>query len=96
MNRVALFVAVLGATGIVAGSVVSAQSWQRHHHEENHGNHYMADQCKDGGWRKFTNPKFKNQGECVAYFSRQHHNNHDNDDHGKHHVKDQVHKKKKS
>jgi hypothetical protein len=23
-------------------------------------------QCKKGGWRNFTSPKFKNQGQCVA------------------------------
>jgi YVTN family beta-propeller protein len=26
-----------------------------------------ADQCKKGGWMTFTNPKFKNQGDCVSY-----------------------------
>jgi hypothetical protein len=25
------------------------------------------DQCKDGGYRIFTQPSFKNQGECVSY-----------------------------
>ncbi len=25
------------------------------------------DQCKEDDWQGFTNPKFKNQGECVAY-----------------------------
>lgn len=25
------------------------------------------DECKNGGWMTFTNPSFKNQGECVAY-----------------------------
>ncbi len=24
------------------------------------------DQCKNGGWQSFTNPSFKNQGECVS------------------------------
>ncbi len=24
------------------------------------------DQCKDGGWKTFTNPSFKNQGQCVS------------------------------
>ncbi len=24
------------------------------------------DQCKDGGWRTFTNPTFRNQGQCVS------------------------------
>jgi hypothetical protein len=23
--------------------------------------------CKKGGWKTFTDPKFKNQGQCVAY-----------------------------
>lgn len=25
------------------------------------------EQCKDDGWRDFTNPSFKNQGQCVSY-----------------------------
>jgi CxxC motif-containing protein len=25
--------------------------------------------CKNGGWRNFTNPTFRNQGECVSYFA---------------------------
>jgi hypothetical protein len=25
------------------------------------------DQCKDGGWQTFTDPSFKNQGDCVSY-----------------------------
>lgn len=24
-------------------------------------------QCKNGGWKTFTNPTFKNQGQCVSY-----------------------------
>ena len=24
-------------------------------------------QCKDGGWKTFTDPSFKNQGSCVSY-----------------------------
>ncbi|MFN2597419.1 MAG: YncE family protein [Pyrinomonadaceae bacterium] len=24
-------------------------------------------QCKDGGWRQFTSPAFKNQGQCVSF-----------------------------
>jgi hypothetical protein len=24
-------------------------------------------QCKNGGWRNFINPPFKNQGQCVSY-----------------------------
>jgi hypothetical protein len=36
------------------------------------------DECKDGGWRKFTNPAFKNQGQCVS--SVVSNRNHQNDD----------------
>jgi YVTN family beta-propeller protein len=25
------------------------------------------DQCKDNGWRSFTNPTFKSQGECISF-----------------------------
>jgi hypothetical protein len=25
-------------------------------------------QCKDGGWRKFTSPSFRNQGQCVSWY----------------------------
>ena len=25
--------------------------------------------CKKGGWTSFTNPSFKNQGQCVSYFA---------------------------
>jgi hypothetical protein len=32
-------------------------------------------QCKKGGWKSFTNPSFKNQGQCVSWFNHhaQHH-----------------------
>jgi hypothetical protein len=26
-----------------------------------------ADDCKDGGWMTFTNPEFRNQGQCVSF-----------------------------
>ena len=28
------------------------------------------DQCKKGGWMDFTDPTFKNQGQCVSYFNK--------------------------
>ncbi len=28
------------------------------------------DQCKNDGWKTFTNPTFKNQGQCVSYAAR--------------------------
>lgn len=24
-------------------------------------------QCKNGGWKTFTNPAFNNQGDCIKY-----------------------------
>ncbi len=27
-----------------------------------------AKQCKKGGWKTFTNPTFKNQGQCASHF----------------------------
>jgi hypothetical protein len=30
--------------------------------------------CKNGGWKTFTNPSFKNQGRCVSYVA--HHTQH--------------------
>ena len=26
-----------------------------------------VEQCKNGGWRSFNNPAFKNQGDCIQY-----------------------------
>jgi hypothetical protein len=31
------------------------------------------DQCKKGGWKTFTSPSFKNQGQCVSSFVHQAH-----------------------
>src|SRR5262245_42489315 len=32
-------------------------------------------QCKKGGWKSFTDPSFRNQGQCVSWFNHhvQHH-----------------------
>jgi len=30
--------------------------------------HSAASKCKHGGWKTFTNPRFKNQGQCVSHF----------------------------
>ncbi|HEY6960839.1 MAG TPA: hypothetical protein VI408_03005 [Gaiellaceae bacterium] len=32
---------------------------------------YALSQCKNGGWKTFTSPKFKNQGQCVSYVVHQ-------------------------
>ncbi len=29
------------------------------------------DECKNGGWKNFTDPVFKNQGQCVSWTNRQ-------------------------
>jgi hypothetical protein len=31
------------------------------------------DDCKDGNWKLFTNPSFKNQGQCVSFTNHQNH-----------------------
>lgn len=31
------------------------------------------DECKKGGWKTFTNPEFKNQGQCVSYVQANEH-----------------------
>jgi hypothetical protein len=47
-------------------------------------------QCKKGGWRKFKNPSFKNQGQCIKFVNHQ-----DKADKGKGKGKDKAHKGKK-
>lgn len=60
-KKVALFAAVLGVTGVVAGA--SAFAVQQPAHSNGRGNSYSANQCKNGGWRELG---YKNQGECIA------------------------------
>lgn len=31
------------------------------------GSPTTKEQCKDGGWQRFDNPRFRNQGECVSF-----------------------------
>ncbi len=31
------------------------------------GSPTSKDECKDGGWQRFDNPRFRNQGECVSF-----------------------------
>jgi hypothetical protein len=40
------------------------------------------DQCKNGGWKSFTNPSFKNQGQCVAFVNHHNGKGADDDDQG--------------
>lgn len=34
------------------------------------------DQCKQGGWQTFTNPSFRNQGECVSFVNHMNQGHH--------------------
>jgi hypothetical protein len=44
-------------------------------------------QCKHGGWKTFTNPSFKNQGQCVSFVEHHTHHgkSHEHGDSKKHH-----------
>jgi hypothetical protein len=66
-NKVIVFAAVIGATGIVAGASVMAQGNQSRGSNGN-GNSYAANQCKDGGWKTLG---YKNQGQCVTDMVKQ-------------------------
>jgi hypothetical protein len=47
-----------GQTVVVQNVVVSPQRV---------GPPTSKEQCKNGGWKNFNNPAFKNQGDCVSY-----------------------------
>ncbi len=48
------------------------------------------DQCKNGGWKQFSNPSFKNQAECIE-FVEQHQNDKDNQNNDGNHDGDHGH-----
>jgi hypothetical protein len=50
-----------------AGQVAEIYSASVNGTEYNFAAPTSKDQCKHGGWKKFTNPVFKNQGDCVSY-----------------------------
>lgn len=37
------------------------------------------DQCKHDGWKTFTSPSFRNQGQCVSFFEHHDGRGHDDD-----------------
>ena len=83
--------AVVAASLVIAGTVATASadsSNMDNHHNDDHSG-YSKDQCKDGGWKTFKNPdgsmKFKNQGQCVAFFAKGGDNGGDNDNHHDNH-----------
>jgi hypothetical protein len=56
------------------------------------------DQCKNGGWKTFDNPTFKNQGECVSFVAshgRKHHQNHESNKTHENHQNHQNHQNHK-
>jgi hypothetical protein len=40
------------------------------------GSHGFATVCKQGGWKLFTDPSFKDQGQCVSYMAHHKHHTH--------------------
>lgn len=40
------------------------------------------DECKNGGWQTFTNPSFKNQGQCIKYVNHLNHGHDEFEEHG--------------
>jgi hypothetical protein len=52
----------------LAGSIATASA-DRSQSQSNPVFGYTLDQCKNGGWKTFTNPTFKNQGQCVSFFA---------------------------
>ena len=32
---------------------------------------FTKEQCKKGGWRRFADPAFRNQGQCIKYVNHQ-------------------------
>ena len=50
------------------GDACDADDDRRRHpgHEDTNS----AADCKKGGYTRFVNPTFKNQGECVSYFAK--------------------------
>ena len=66
---------VLGGVGVNQGSgnpglVTNADAFTFDETTYDFESTNSKDECKDGGWENFTNPSFKNQGDCVSYFSR--------------------------
>jgi hypothetical protein len=49
-------------------------------------------ECKNGGWKTFTDPSFKNQGQCVSYVEHAIHGERDshNESHEGHHDNDHA------
>ncbi len=42
-------------------------------HQGGGGGNGFATACKKGGWKSFTSPSFKNQGQCVSYMAHHKH-----------------------
>ena len=44
------------------------------------------EQCKKDGWKTFTDPTFKNQGQCVSYVEHLNKDDADDNDNDRNHV----------
>ncbi len=53
------FLSKLAITGLILGSMVGIAQAAT--------SPATANECKNGGWKTFTAPAFKNQGQCVSY-----------------------------
>jgi hypothetical protein len=62
-GKLAVFAAVVGVTGALAGSVALAKS---NNSVAASVTGYSKEQCKDNGWVELG---FENQGQCVSYFA---------------------------
>jgi hypothetical protein len=68
-KKIAVFAAVVGVTGALAGTAAFAQSGGAFVSSETSA--YTKNQCKDGGWEtNFASGTFKNQGDCVSFFAK--------------------------
>jgi hypothetical protein len=75
-TKLAWVAATVGSV-VLAGSVATASAHHGNNNDQGNGNNsehgYAKEQCMNGGWRNFTNPdgsqKFKNQGQCIAFFN---------------------------
>ncbi len=55
-SSVTLFTVTASTTNATTTPVVNGQT--------------NKNQCKNGGWKRFTNPTFKNQGKCVSFVEK--------------------------
>jgi hypothetical protein len=67
ITGVSILIDVQGTADITKISVNGVEQVQLHVSGD------RAKACKKGGWKSFTNPTFKNQGQCVSHLQHQLH-----------------------